>query len=526
MCAICAQAALADPARHDMTAGRLVEYEVSVEVTRDRRGPAEWTQISDRQTGYLVRYVMSADAHRAQRVELLKLAPAEVVSATRDGVGISPRPSGAALRLDPGGVYMTVTEVTPSDAPSLVPTGTDGRLIGIALLLAAPRWPEKPAATWTSVVTIGDDDASVTWRAEDAGTSALEAGTQTFTAAIEAAAAASAGGARGITLDATLVWDEVNQVLQRVSGTARYRVSDYRYDDAYLVTLTRTRRRLDDLATADRRTMRDSILALNDAIATHRRGDRDAAERAARAFIQRWPSSPWRPTIDRLLDDLSNADDASVAAPPETAAPKELLAQLGDAMAAWQTADRTADERARAQLRATLAPQVAGARDTIREFLSADDPGPRAVAVFALAFTDDGLDLLALQDATGDADARVRAWAAYALAIRADSRTEFRTLRLLARDEDANVRARACEAIAACIAPDGKDARAARTLLLDRLSDEFDGVRYHAALALTRLAEPADLGRIEAARNVEPTETVTEALDRLMDRLRAASDGP
>jgi hypothetical protein len=58
-------------------------------------------------------------------------------------------------------------------------------------------------------------------------------------------------------------------------------------------------------------------------------------------------------------------------------------------------------------------------------------------------------------------------------------------------------------------------------LLLDRLADDFDGVRFHAAIALMPLAAPEDRPRIEAVRRIEPSETVTGALDRLLDRLGA-----
>lgn len=500
-----------------ITAGRLVEYDLTIEMTRDRRGPTGWTQVSDRQTGHLVRYNLSASDAEAQRIEMLILSPAAVVSATRDGVGVTPRPTPTELHLDAGGDYMTVNPITALNAHTLVPDGDNDRLIGVALLMATPQWPTSPTTQWTSTVSLHGNEIAVTWHV-GADTPKTTGDTVTLRSAIDESADVSPGDAHAMTIHSTLVWDTAAGVASSLNGTARYRVSKPQFDESYSVHVVMTRRRLEDLSPAGQRDMHDAVLALNTAIAANRRGDREAAERDARAFVERWPISPWRPIMDRLLADLASGTAAS-SAPPAATQPAALLARLSQAMQSWQEADRAADDTTRHQLRTSLIPLVSASREEVRTMLKSDEPGPRAVGAFALAFTDDGLDLLALQDVTGDVDGRVRAWAAYALAIRADPRTEFRALQLLARDDDANVRARACEAVAACVPQDSRESRAARSLLLERLHDDFDGVRFHAAIALMSLAEPADLPQIEAVRKVEPSETVSDALDRLMKQL-------
>lgn len=503
--------------RHGLQAGTLARYELTARSTRLRRGPAEHTQLEQSQSGRLVQYVLEADAGRARRVQMLALGPSEVRRHARDGFAVVPPPTAASLGLDPGGAYMTIDEATPTAAPPLVPAE---QATALALLSALFAWPIDDVVVgqhWSRPTESGGLAGSLIWSLARVDL-APDCRTATISARFGPPSGGSAGPVRLDSATAELVWDLDAGSVLNLTARVVCLVRHPDFDDEYETDLTAVRREVTVLGEGQRQQMREALRELAEAVAAEKRGSPEAALAKARRFLTRWPDAAWRPVAEQLIERLAPPPAEHARAAP-FADEGELQRQLAAAVERWQKATREHDERALSGLREWFEQVVAANRDAVVSLLPAADPGARAVGVFALAFSEHDLDLVAMQEAAGDADGRVRAWAAYGLAIRGDAQTDFGTLRLLVGDEDTNVRARACEAVAACVPADSRDARRACRLLLARLADDEDAVRYQAASALTHLATRADLPRIEAVRKRETTAAVREILDRLLQIL-------
>jgi len=511
--------------RHGLEAGSLNVYELVAETTRTRCGPTEDSQLASRQEGRLVVYLLETVSGRTRRVQMLSLRAAQVREYSRQRLPVHPLPSSADLGLDPGGVYMTIDELTPAAAPPFIAPPPDSARPAFWLLLGELRWPEeglRVGQSWSLPAaresleggwhwTLRRVEATPTNRTGLLGWRLEPASTRLQSSQFEAATA-------------ELIWDLEAGRLVRFSGMGVFRERRPEFDERSQVRPTLSLGESRAQSPAEQRRTRSALQVLADAVAAERQGSVEAALQKARDYLARWPESPWRPVADQLVERLTArperpSQDATV---PDDSS---LQQQLAAAVEQWQAATRDQDGAVLRQLRTWFEQTAAANHDKVMSLLGGEDPGPRAVAVFALAFSGEGLDLIALQGAAADRDGRVRAWVAYALATRADPRTEFRTLAALAGDEDPNVRARACEAVGACVTPDSPRARPARMLLLARLRDDFDGVRLQAGLALLRLATPEDRPQIEAVRNAETQPAVEDVLDRLVERLRVAQTG-
>ena len=151
----------------------------------------------------------------------------------------------------------------------------------------------------------------------------------------------------------------------------------------------------------------------------------------------------------------------------------------------------------------------------------AEDANHRALAGFALGFAEDTASLALLYELAEQPATRVRAWAAYALAVRADPQTDARLLVALLTDEQSTVRARACQAAAACLHGNREFGDRTKRLLLGRLDDDSNQVRFQAAVALERFAQRDDLARLKEAAQYEDIPLVQARLRHIIARLEA-----
>jgi HEAT repeat protein len=168
---------------------------------------------------------------------------------------------------------------------------------------------------------------------------------------------------------------------------------------------------------------------------------------------------------------------------------------------------------------------AAGNRKGLAALMAAEEDDRRAVAAFTLGFLNDPASLATLYDAATDASGRVRAWAVYALAVRADPTTDARLLMALLGDEDRTVRARACQAVGACLGGQRKVRERARRLLFERLEDDSNQVRYQAAAAVERFAEPADAVRLRELAELEEVQLIRARILEAAKGVEASSVG-
>jgi len=109
-----------------------------------------------------------------------------------------------------------------------------------------------------------------------------------------------------------------------------------------------------------------------------------------------------------------------------------------------------------------------------------------------------------------------------ALAARRHPETSPELPVVMLDDPEAQVRVRACEAVAACLSPEHY-AVAKAVEKLDRLilEDEQPAVRIAAVRALAAIGSAADVAKLEEASAREKNEEVRRELAKALERLRA-----
>jgi HEAT repeat protein len=209
--------------------------------------------------------------------------------------------------------------------------------------------------------------------------------------------------------------------------------------------------------------------------------------------------------------------------------PEELAQTLSRLVVAWQQSASAIpgacprDVPQLAELAGRFRELATRHRAELVSMAAAGDQDRGAMAAFALGFSDDPATLTLLYDLAARPSPRVRAWAVYALSVRADPQTDARLLAALLSDEDSTVRARACQAVAACLRADREARVRIKRLLFARLDDDSTQVRFQAAVALERLAHAEDLTRLEEAAAHEDVPLVKSQLEALIARLRSGA---
>jgi HEAT repeat protein len=153
-----------------------------------------------------------------------------------------------------------------------------------------------------------------------------------------------------------------------------------------------------------------------------------------------------------------------------------------------------------------------------------ENPGRRARAVFALAFSRRPQDLDLVQKAARDKSPEVRAMALAGLAVRRHPGASVELLILMLDDEVPAIRRRACQAVAACLSPEHYSVVGAIEKL-DRLMihDQSSGVRREAVRALAAVGGPAEIAKLEKALTHELDVEIREEIHAAIDRLRAGN---
>jgi hypothetical protein len=209
--------------------------------------------------------------------------------------------------------------------------------------------------------------------------------------------------------------------------------------------------------------------------------------------------------------------------------PEELAQTLSRLVVAWQESASASpgagpnDVPELAELAGRFRALATRCRAELVSMAGADDRDRGAMAAFALGFSDDPATLALLYDLAERPSPRVRAWAVYALSVRADPHTDARLLASLLSDEDDTVRARACQAVAACLRADHEARSRTKRLLFGRLDDDSSQVRFQAAVALEHFADAEDLARLKEAAAHEDVSLIKSRLEAVIARLESAA---
>ncbi len=253
-------------------------------------------------------------------------------------------------------------------------------------------------------------------------------------------------------------------------------------------------------------------------------GELVRAEEKAKEFVRSTPKSEW---VALARSVVARADERRNV--PEQLDEDALFATLSRLVVRWQ-------EIASVQMDATevIPPELRRLAGSFRVLVEANreavmaqaglrggESRHRATATFALGFDSERGALTALYGLAEEADVTVRAWATYALAVRGDPQTDARLLVGLLSDEDSLVRARACQAVRACLAERAAVHDRVRRLLFERLDDNSVQVRYQAALGMEAFANEKDAARLRLSAESEVAVPVRERLEGLVQRLES-----
>ncbi len=544
-----AGAALTVRLRNDLAPGTVAVYAVRVQTTRLTERGESRTFLEFDQHAELTRYVLETPPTEApQHAQMLVIRPARLMrleqgattgpdqggqlwasdsqpvqpgaSATtnRSSPEGKPAPDRDDLGLPPSGVRLNVARFGPGGAPLLMPFAPAVEQAVLQLLVDCGGWPAEPVRAGQSWQHPVRSDALVgqqTCRLRDAGQKARRR-----LATIDVSSSARFVGRYANRWElhrarSALVWDLANHLLEELTGSAAYREDRLRTVETVTLRIEIARRRLFRLPQASRERTRSELIRIADAVVAFNQHQWDQAERAARVFIGSSPASRWRPIADYILQETRAAKQH--AAPLTTAELRDRLTRL---VALWQAAVSEDEPRRLPRYRRALERLAQANRPELLRLAAEGDENARAVAVFALAFGTAPADLVTLQKAGADGHPRVRAWAAYGLAIRASPETDLALLGELLEDEAEVVRARGCQAVAACIQPGSETSARFRKKLLARLSDPAAAVRRQAVLALANLGAAEDITALERSRTAEKDPTVRDLIEALIRRLQ------
>ena len=258
----------------------------------------------------------------------------------------------------------------------------------------------------------------------------------------------------------------------------------------------------------------------------YRDGELGRAEKRAREFVRSTPESEW---VAPARSVLAHANERKND--PGKLDGDALMAALSRLVVTWQdiaSVQKDATERVGPELH-RLAGSFRGLVEANREAVMAQagrrdvETKHRATATFALGFDPERGALTALYELAEEAEVTVRAWATYALAVRGDAQTDARVLLGLLSDENELVRARACQAVRACLRERAAVRDRVRRLLFERLDDNSGQVRYQAAVAMEAFANAEDVPRLRLSAESEIAASVRERLEELIQRLESAN---
>jgi hypothetical protein len=461
--------------------------------------------------------------------------PAKVISLRRGKKKIKPPPPASDFILPKRSTRLRSSYKSPQDGPVQVPLTDPAERAVLHALLDFAHWPK------------GRIPAGHRWERDIRGNGIT--GTQTFEfvdLAKEKHLAATRTGARHqdsvvarVTLyvegkfedplardyvfgkgQAIFYWSRPDRVLIRMEAQADYRRKRENAPERFKLTLDVSLTDLDSLDEERQERTADQLIAFDKALKAHRGGDDRLTRERCRRFRTTWPDSIWMPAVDEL-------ESRTVKKKTET---KRLsMQQLNDRLVRTILTHEAArtnfeyDLLERSQLALEQLAETHHAK--LKKLAKSDDDARRGRALFALAFSGRPGDFSTVQKAAQDESPKVRASVLAALTARRSPDTSVDLLIIMLDDEKANVRRRACQAVAACVSPEHySTVKAVEKLTRLMIHDERDAVRLEAVRALAAIGAPADVPKLEKALTHELNTTIREEIHKAIETLKARSD--
>jgi len=460
---------------------------------------------------------------RVKTATMLLMEPARVTALFRDDKPVAPLPGPELFGLPPRGALRFNTHVQTSwDGASESPALRPAEEALLAALLDVSHWPKKTVElkhAWSRAVDSADFQGQQHFEVSE---SVKVAGESVVVVRVRIEGAFRGKLAERCTLkeaSARLVWLRGDRVLSRMEAAASY-VRRRRGGEEEPVALKavlalRQRRRLSD---EQQGAVRSSLTTFAEVLGAYQSRRWEEAATLARTFLTAAPDSPWVPAAEWIAARCADQESSG-----QKLSRLELQRSLAELVIRWEAARGDDDEDLMARTRAAYGQILTAQPRDVRSLATDADENLRALAVFAWSFgttLEHGNDTLR---AARDPSPRVRAWAAAGLAARGDAETDADLLRKLLADDDAEVRARACQAAAACLPPGEPVVGRTRALVLGLLEDSGRLVRLEAARALERAGTPADVATLERAAAVESEANVRSAMKEAVEAIRRRS---
>lgn len=450
--------------------------------------------------------------------------PAQVTSLHEGDEKVTPTPPPAYFGLSRGNVRLYSLERSPRESPALIPKCSPMEQAVMRTILDFAYWPDHavaPGQKWERTIRESDFEGTQTFefveliRAKDETALAIRVDvTGSFRGVLEKECTFKKA-------EVLLHWARMDRSLLKLQSRAEYQRKRAEGVEKYVMDLDVDVKVIETLNADELEGMVDQLIAFDKADTALRKRERGAARQICEDYRRKWPESIWMPA----LDDLERRTRPATRAPAAMTT-SQLSRKLGEALIKWEAARVSRDGDVLDQTRRLLKALVKSHGSKIRSIAKSGDDKQRAPAVFALAFGESDDDFYTVQKYARDERAAVRAMALAGMAARRDKDTSVELLLLVLDDKKANVRARACDAVAACVPREhfsvDKIAGKLGTLMVE---DKSRAVRLSAVKALAAIGAEADIPKLEKGLSREIDDEIRDEMKKAVRSLRKQGGG-
>ncbi|MBX3396800.1 MAG: HEAT repeat domain-containing protein [Phycisphaerae bacterium] len=473
------------------------------------RQSLDWTQLNANET---------SPGH-VRVVHQIVDGPARVVSLFDGAAMVTPTPRPAYFGLSRGDIRLYSLERSAYESEVLVPKGGALDTAVLRVMLDFAYWPKHALTAggkWERDVRDADFEGKQTMefiellkgKDETAAVMTMYV-TGNFKGSLESECRFTKG-------QAIIHWARMDRTLLKLEARAEYERRRPEGVETYVMELAADATRVQTLTADQRDVLIDQLIVFDKAETSLRKGDRKEAFALCTEYRQKWPKSVWMPALEELERRISPRERA-----PALMKSSELARTLGEALIKYEAARSKRDVDVLDQTRRLLAALTKEYGSKIRTLAKSGDDKQRAPAVFALAFSAEGDDFYMVQKYARDESAAVRAMALAGMAARRDPETSVELLLLVLDDRKANVRARACEAVAACVPREHYSVeKISERLGVLMLEDDSRAVRLEAVRALSAIGGAVDVERLERVLSRETDSEIRKEAEVAVKRLR------
>lgn len=471
---------------------------------------AEWTQVNidDPAPSSVLIYQQMADD------------PARVVSMTRRGEVIKPKPKPEELNLSKGSTKLLSAKRTLRDSPVQTPLLDQPDQCILELVLDFVHWPAKRIDVghkWERDISLPTFEGKQQFEFVDFA----KVGDET----VARVTMYVKGKFKGMLdrkfefekIQAIIYWSRMNQSMRQVEAKVSYRRL---IDDAeYTVKIDVALEKSGMLNDKDQEEVKSQVGIINAALKEVGFGHVRETSKIIADFRHQWPGAMMGPAVDELERRLVDVQRSQGPRLTEEQLQGALTAAFIQNEAGRAQADVDLIEASRRVL-TTLATEY---YSKLKKWLKSEDEKIRSISAVTIGLAARPDALRQTYVACHDNSEKVRLMAMTGLLLRGGNDIDPKTLLAGMADKSAGVRQRSCETIAACIA---RENVAVDSLIqkLDKLMvhDEKDVVRLAAIRAIVAIGGPPDVSKLQTALMHEMNKSNRAALERGIERLQSS----